>query len=104
MTRLITEQSNYSKMISGLPYQAVDAELFALQGAAARKVAAYNALSPDDHEGREDSLRALFGTVAGWALVKPPVYVDFGIHIHLGDTCFVNTGAVFLDSAAITFG
>jgi maltose O-acetyltransferase len=104
MTRLITEQSNYSKMISGVPYQAVDAELFHLQDLAARKVAAYNALSPDDHEGREDSLRALFGTVAGWALVKPPVYVDFGIHIHLGDTCFVNTGAVFLDSAAITFG
>ena len=104
MTGLIAEQSNYAKMISGLPYQAVDAELFELQGVAARKAAAYNALSPDDHQGREDGLRALFGTVAGWALVKPPVYVDFGIHIHLGDTCFVNTGAVFLDSAAITFG
>jgi maltose O-acetyltransferase len=104
MTRLTAEQSNYSKMISGMPYQAVDAELFDLQGVAARKVAAYNALSPDDDAGREESLRALFGTVAGWALVKPPVYVDFGIHIHLGDTCFVNTGAVFLDSAPITFG
>ena len=104
MTGLFTEQSNYSKMISGLPYHAVDAEPFDLQGVAARKVAAYNALSPDDHAGREDGLRSLFGTVAGWALVKAPVYVDFGIHIHLGDTCFVNTGAVFLDSAAITFG
>ena len=57
MTGVITEQSNYSKMISGLPYQAVDAELFDLQGVAARKVAAYNALSPDDHAGREDGLR-----------------------------------------------
>ncbi len=104
MTSLISEQSNYSKMISGVPYQAVDAELFDLQGVAARKVAAYNALSPDDHAGREAGLRSLFGTVAGWALVKPPVYVDFGIHIHFGDTCFVNTGAVFLDSAPITFG
>ncbi|NND21707.1 MAG: sugar O-acetyltransferase [Silicimonas sp.] len=97
-------KSNYTKMISGMPYHAVDAELFALQATAARKVAAYNSIASDDHEARDAALRDLFGRVAGWALVQPPIYVDFGIHIHLEDTCFINTGAVFLDSADITFG
>ena len=75
-----------------------------MKAKATRKVAAYNSLPAGDDEGRDAALRDLFGDVAGWALVEPPIFVDFGIHIQLGDPCFINTGAVFLDHATITFG
>lgn len=97
-------KSNYNKLISGETYHAVDPELFEMQAEATRKYERYDVIPADDSEARDAVLRELFGTVAGWALIEPPIYVDFGSHIHLGDRGFINTGAVFLDSATITFG
>ena len=97
-------KSNYDKMTSGATYHAVDPELFKMQAEATRKYERYNSIPADDSEARDAALRELFGTVAGWAMVEPPIYVDFGSHIHLGDRSFINTGAVFLDSATVTFG
>ena len=104
MPNVTADKSNYQKMMSGELYHAVDPELFELKAAASRKVAAYNSLPADAHEARDAALRDLLGTVSGWALVEPPIYADFGVHIHLGTPCFINTGAVFLDSAPVTLG
>jgi maltose O-acetyltransferase len=91
-------------MISGEPYHAVDPELFEMQAKATRRYEGYNLIPALESEARDAALRELFGTVSGWAMVEPPIYVDFGIHIHLGDRCFINTGAVFLDSAPVKLG
>lgn len=91
----MTEKSNYEMMVSGEPYDPVDEAMLAMQADAARRTAAYNALPPDDQEGRATALRQLLGSVAEFALVPPPVFVDFGIHIQLGNVCFINTGAIF---------
>lgn len=41
---------------------------------------------------------------AHWVYVKPPFIIDYGYNTSLGQYTFVNSGAVFLDAAAITLG
>ena len=38
------------------------------------------------------------------AVVRPPLYVDYGRHIRIGEGTFVNYGAVMLDVTWITIG
>ena len=91
-------------MIDGEVYTSVDLELFTLQARAARKVAAYNAIPSDRREVLREALGDLIGAAPEVGIVVPPIYVDFGIHIRLGNMCFINTGAIFLDSATISLG
>lgn len=98
------KKSNYRKMIDGEVYTSVDLELFTLQARAARKVAAYNAIPSDQREVLRKALGDLLGEAPEIGIVVPPIYVEFGIHIRLGNMCFINTGATFLDSAPISLG
>ena len=91
-------------MVDGEAYTSVDLELFTLQARAARKVAAYNAIPSDQREVLRKALHDLVGTAPEVGIVVPPIYVEFGMHIRLGNMCFINTGATFLDSAPITIG
>ena len=55
--------------------------------------------------GRHDALlRRLLGALGKGAVVRPPLYVDFGFHLAIGDRTFVNFGLVALDVAPITIG
>ena len=48
-------------------------------------------------------LSDLLGSWNG-AVIRPPFYVDYGLHIHFGPGCFLNYGCVFLDVAEIRLG
>lgn len=49
-------------------------------------------------------LAELLGTLGEGAYVKPPLYVDYGEHLHIGARSFVNYNLVALDVATITIG
>lgn len=96
--------SAYDQMISGKPYNGADPALLVMQQQARERIAAVEAISPDDMAGRAGAMKALFGSMAGPAIVKPPFTVEYGCNIHLGAWVFVNNGATFMDSAPITIG
>jgi maltose O-acetyltransferase len=99
-----SQKSNYQKMVDGDPYTAIDESLFALGAVAQRRTAEYLALPEDDFEGRVNKLREMVGEMGEMAVIVPPVHFDYGVHVRLGDQVYVNTGAVFLDSACISIG
>jgi len=96
--------SAYDLMIAGQPYHGADPELMALQATAKQRMADLSEMPEDDPAARFTGLQALFGSMAGPCIVKPPFTVEYGINIHLGAWVFVNSGANFMDSAPITIG
>ena len=53
---------------------------------------------------RREVLARLLGTLGEGASVVPPLRVDYGYNIHLGDRSFVNFDAMMLDVAPIRIG
>ncbi len=51
-----------------------------------------------------DSLRELVGGLGEGVYVRPPLYVDYGENIFIGDGTFINYNLVALDVAKITIG
>jgi maltose O-acetyltransferase len=92
-------------MLAGQPYRPDDPELVALAALARRRTERFNAWSVDDgpEEGRR-LLTELLGSVGDGAVVRPPLWVDYGFPTKIGPRTFVNVGAVILDCAPVTIG
>jgi maltose O-acetyltransferase len=71
---------------------------------AVRLADAYHRAAVADETAARPLLAALVGTLGEAAFVKPPLYVDYGENIHIGDRTFINYNLVALDVAAITIG
>lgn len=99
----MSNKTGYEKMRAGELYPNPDWALIEMQGAAARKLAAYNAARFADMTLRTAMLKDMLGSV-GSAIVMSPVTWEYGRHIHLGKAVYVNFDCVFLDGADITIG
>jgi maltose O-acetyltransferase len=104
LTREEISMSERDNMLSGLPYDASDAELSAARIRARRLTQRLSALDPADRTGHLALLEELLGGVGDGAWVEPPLYCDYGTQITLGARVFVNMACVFLDAAGITIG
>ncbi|HRO15507.1 MAG TPA: sugar O-acetyltransferase [Paracoccus sp. (in: a-proteobacteria)] len=87
-------------MVAGRPYDSAGPELVAMRARAQALMRRYDATIDGDDRGLLDEL---LGTWAG-AAIRPPFYVDYGVHIHFGPGCFLNYGCVLLDVAEIRIG
>ena len=103
MTTRLSDHPEYLKMISGEWHDGTNPVFFELQAEAAARKAALDA-APGDFFARVPFMEAFFGGEAGMSFVKGPFFCEYGKHVILGKFTFVNVGAVFLDSAFITFG
>ncbi|BCV18044.1 acetyltransferase [Atopobiaceae bacterium P1] len=63
-----------------------------------------NQLDPQDAEKHQQLLGELFGSLGVGVEVLAPVMVDYGTNVSLGDGCFVNHNAYFMDGAPIVIG
>lgn len=63
-----------------------------------------NSAPSGDGEAIARIARDLFGTFGDGAAIRPPVYLDYGAHTHIGEGTFVNFDCVFLDVADIRIG
>jgi len=97
-------RTNYERMTAGALYLADDPRIVAEQAEAHRLMELVNATPSADRTGRDDLLKRLLGTLGRDAVVRAPLYVDFGFHLSIGDRTFVNFGLVALDVAPITIG
>lgn len=97
-------RSEKARMLAGLPYRADDPELVAETTAAAAWSLRYAAAAAAAPETLLTLLRERLGAVGEGVVARPPLHVDYGWNIRLGDGVFVNFGCVMLDVAPIVVG
>ena len=96
-------RTQYERMVAGDWYEA-DAEIGALTSAAQARAERFaEAVRSGDADAGE-RLRELLGSLGEGSWIRPPLYVDLGVHLHLGARSFVNFGLVALDVAHIRIG
>lgn len=98
------ERSMKERMDAGDLYLADDPELVEAYVRAQELTQAYNATSVRERGRRTTILRELLGAIGEETGIRPPLHVDYGTQIRIGDRAFVNFGLVALDVAAITIG
>ena len=97
-------RSNRERMLAGDLYIADDPESGRRARRAVRLAHAYHQAAFADEAGARPVLAELLGSLGEGAFVKPPLYVDYGEHLHIGARTFVNYNLVALDVATITIG
>ena len=97
----MTEQE---KRLSGRLYHPADPELAEARLRAKRLCQRLNTLPPDDFQGRDATIRELFGSAGKDAWVESNFRCDYGAQITVGDYFYANYDCVFLDIAPITIG
>lgn len=89
---------------AGEPFEMVDMEFIQATFAAQAKLRAYSAAAQIDFEAMQAGLEGLFGKVGKSVVVLPPVMVDVGFNIEIGDDSFINTNSTLLDTYPIKIG
>lgn len=96
--------SERERMLRGDSYDTRDPELLALAHRARALLSDYAATPSTDSSARREILTRLLGSVGDEVWIEPPFFCDYGAHVHIGPTTFVNVNCVFLDSAEIRIG
>jgi maltose O-acetyltransferase len=81
-----------------------DPQLAADNLRAMRLMERFNLSPAEAPEERQRLLQQLLGTLGDGAVVRPPLYCDYGYQTHLGARSFANFGLVALDVARIVIG
>lgn len=92
------------KMLSGELYNPGDVELSTRWHEAKKLERAYSVVDTTDRVQVYSILDKLLGSYGEGAWVAPPVSVDYGENVHLGNNVEINMGCVFLDCNRITIG
>jgi maltose O-acetyltransferase len=93
------------RMLAGDLYIADDPQNAEIHRRAVRMLEVYRVqmTAGEDEEARE-TLSAVLGTLGRDAVINPPLFVDYGENLHVGDRTFVNYNLTALDVAPITIG
>ncbi|MDL5159679.1 sugar O-acetyltransferase [Actinomycetospora termitidis] len=92
------------RMLAGDLYIADDPENARLAQRAMALAEQYRQAAADDLDAARPILVELLGELGEGAVVKPPLYVDYGEHVAIGPRTFANYGLVALDVASISIG
>lgn len=93
------------KMLAGIAYSAVDAQLLEELNAVKEIIHRYNSLSPSCTGERLSILKGLLGNIADdEIIVNQPFYCDYGKQISVGKRFFANFNLTILDEARVTIG
>ncbi|MCC3764232.1 sugar O-acetyltransferase [Glycomyces sp. TRM65418] len=92
------------RMLAGDCYIADDPELGVLLHRAAVLAERYRAAFAEDYEAAVRHLGELLGELGDDVFIRPPLYVDYGSNIRIGDRTSVNYGLTALDVAPIVIG
>ncbi|QUC20522.1 uncharacterized protein UV8b_04763 [Ustilaginoidea virens] len=100
----------YERMISGQLYDAQAKELVDGRFRARRAMHEYNTHFPHDATpeslaaDRQEMLAATFGRLGKRAFVEPPLSIDYGCNITVGDDFYSNFNLVILDCGLVRIG
>jgi len=96
-------RSQRERALSG-DWYVTDGELSALMSRAQQLADRYAEVWKVDPTLARDVLGDLLGSLGEGTVIRPPLYVDYGVHIQVGARTFVNFGLVALDVAEIRIG
>lgn len=97
-------RTNRERMLAGDLYIADDPESSRIAERGARLADAYYRAFLNDPDSAIPLLAELLGELGEDAVIKPPVYVDYGENIHFGARSFANYNLTALDVAEIRIG
>jgi maltose O-acetyltransferase len=97
-------RSNRERMLAGDPYIPEDPDNHRRHLNALKLTADFINRYPHDEPAALGILKELLGSIGTDAIIKPPLYLDYGSHLSIGNGTFVNTGLVALDAAPISIG
>ncbi len=97
-------RSNHERMLAGDLYIADDPEISAQQQRALRLTSEYSAAFIQDAEAARPILAGLLQDLGEEAQIRPPLYVDYGSFISVGERTFINYNLTALDVAPIRIG
>lgn len=93
------------KMLAGMTYSAVDAQLLDELNAVKEVIHEYNMMRPSDYAGRLNLLKGLLGHIGDdEIIINQPFYCDYGKQISVGKRFFANFHFTVLDEAKVTIG
>ncbi len=97
-------RTNRERMLAGDWYVSDDPDSRRIAARARRELSRYQRAFDEGEPGAEAHLRAAVPGLGPDVTVLPPVQVDYGDQIGVGEGTFVNYGLVALDVAPITIG
>ena len=97
------ERTSGKRMHDG-DYYVADDELSALTKRAVRLLSLYEQAHPNDPDIAAYLLAQVLGHVGEGVDIRPPLRVDYGHNISIGDGSWVNYGMTVLDVAPVTIG
>ncbi len=92
------------KMLAGELYDCGDKELIERWHRAKDLEREYSNTDTRDREKMNSILDELLGSRGSDCWIAPPIHVDYGENIHLGNNVEINMGCTFLDCNKITIG
>ena len=96
--------SNRERMLAGDPNIPEDPDSHRRHLNALKLTADFINRYPHDEAAALGILKELLGSIGTDAIIKLPLYVDYGSHLFIGNGTFVNTGLVALAAAPILIG
>ncbi|MCX0245852.1 MULTISPECIES: sugar O-acetyltransferase [Streptomyces] len=97
-------RTNHERMLAGDLYIADDPQIVEAQKRAVRLAARYLAAYSEDPDAAQPLVAELLGGLGAGAHIRPPLYVDYGSYITVGEDTFINYNLTALDVAPITIG
>ena len=92
------------KMIAGDWSIADDPEITRAYHRALDATSRFAQAYPSDPSGSQQILRELLGSLGEGAHVRAPIWVDYGVRLHIGEGTFVNYNLTALDVVEIRIG
>ncbi|MCG7381367.1 sugar O-acetyltransferase [Paenibacillus sp. ACRRY] len=100
----MVQWSEKEKMLAGLPYKAMGAELLGERQHAKELLFEFNGLRPSAIEERNALIKKLLGKTGANFFIEPPFRCDYGYNITIGENFYSNYNFTVLDCAKITIG
>ena len=97
-------RTHHERMLAGDLYIADDPQIVEAQKRAVRLAARYLAAYAEDPDAAQPVVAELLGGLGAGAHIRPPLYVDYGSYITVGEDTFINYNLTALDVAPITIG
>lgn len=97
-------RSNRERMLAGDLYVADDPESARVAQRAVTRLEDYRVATAQGQEDAREILTEVLGSLGDGAVIKPPLSVDYGENLHVGDRTFINFNLVALDVADIRIG
>lgn len=101
MKKNLTE---HQKQLAGQKFNGGDPSLKKLQNYGQQLANDFNHLKIGDETNKSKILKKLFGKIGKNVRVYPPLRVDFGCNIYLGNHVLINQNCTFLDTNKIIIG